>query len=270
MSRAPIVIAVLLITFAATPLTADESASPSSGGSIATDRPTDSASPTLVPWRTLQFELGYKFSRHDTRAGRVDTQELPDLLTRYGITERFEARLTASGWTFRNTDTGRQDGFTDVSIGAKFALADERGRRPQMALLADVSVPVGDRAFTNDYVIPKVLFLATSSLTDRLDLTYNVGPSFVTRKTNNERQTDVTLNYAVALSGAVTGTVNIFGELYGAVVSGQGLPDRHSAQAGATVQVNQNIQIDFRGGVGFVNNVPDWLIGVGFAYRLPL
>ena len=126
MSRAPIVIAVLLITFAATPLTADESASPSSGGSIATDRPTDSASPTLVPWRTLQFELGYKFSRHDTRAGRVDTQELPDLLTRYGITERFEARLTASGWTFRNTDTGRQDGFTDVSLGAKFALADER------------------------------------------------------------------------------------------------------------------------------------------------
>ena len=60
------------------------------------------------------------------------------------------------------------------------------GKRPQMSLLADLSLPVGGTAFTNDYVIPKVLFLATSSLTDRLGLTYNFGPSFVTRKKENE------------------------------------------------------------------------------------
>ena len=61
---------------------------------IVTDRPTDSASPELVPRKTLQFELGYKFSRFDTDSGRTDVQELPDLLARFGVSDKVEARRT--------------------------------------------------------------------------------------------------------------------------------------------------------------------------------
>ncbi len=237
---------------------------------IVTDRPTDSASPVLVPRKTLQLELGYKFSRLDTASSRTDTQVFPDLLARYGISRKVELRLTASGWTFRDTDTGKQDGFTDVSLGTKIALADARGKRPQMSLLADVNLPVGDPGFTDDYLIPKVLFLATHGLTDRLGLTYNLGPSLVTRKKNNETRSDVTLHYAVALSGEVGEAVNLFGEIYGAFGYGDDLPDRHSIQAGTTILLSRNVQIDIRGGIGLVDNVPDWLAGVGFAFRLPL
>ena len=138
-----------------------------------------------------------------------------------------------------------------------------------MSLLADVSLPVGQAAFTDDYVIPKVLFLATSTLTDRFGLTYNLGPSLVTRKSNDETRTDVTLNYAVALNGAAGGAVSLFGEVYGALVSGEGLPDRHAFQAGATVLLTRNLQVDVRGGLGMVDSVPDWLVGAGVAFRLP-
>ena len=169
---------------------------------IVTDRPTDSASPELVPWRTFQLELGYKFTRLDTDSGRTDTQALPDLLARFGINERVEARLTTTGWTLENISTDEQDGFTDVSLGAKIALGNERGKRPQMALLADVSLPVGQVGFTDDYVIPKLLLLAAHTLTDRLGLTWNLGPSLVTRNRDEGTQTDLSLNYAVALSGA--------------------------------------------------------------------
>jgi len=115
-------------------------------------------------------------------------------------------------WTFRDQTTGKEDGLSDIKLGAKFALADERGRRPQMALLADVSLPVGRSGFSSDFVIPKVLFLATNSLTDRLGLTYNFGPSFVTRSENNETRTDVDVHYAVALSGVTGGPISLFGE----------------------------------------------------------
>jgi hypothetical protein len=268
-ARAGIWTAILLAGVIAPAVEADEEAGAPPSGSIVTDRPTDSASPELVPRKTLQFELGYKFSRLDTDSGRVDTQELPDLLARFGVSEKVEARLTATDWTIRNTDTGNQDGLTDVSLGAKIALADERGRHPQMSLLADVSVPVGDPGFTNDYVIPKVLFLAANHLTDRLGLTYNLGPSFVTRRKDNETQTDVTLNYAVALGGAVGKPVTVFGEAYGAIVYGEGLTDRHAVQAGATMLLNRIVQFDVRGGLGLVNNVPRRLAGFGFAFRLP-
>jgi len=104
--------------------------------------------------------LGYKFTRLDTDGGRNSTQELPDLLARVGITERVEARLSATGWSFESIKVGEEDGFNDLSLGVKIALAEERGKRPQMALLADVSLPLGQVGFTDDYVIPKVLLLA--------------------------------------------------------------------------------------------------------------
>ena len=141
-----------------------------------------------MPRRTFQLELGYKFTRLDTKSGRTDTQELPDLLARFGINEKVEARLTATGWSFKNIDTGKQDGLNDISLGVKIALGEERGERPQTALLADVSLPVGQGGFTDDYVIPKVLLLATHTLNDRLGLTWNLGPSFVTRKTGRHHR----------------------------------------------------------------------------------
>ena len=246
-----------------------EDAAATVSGPIVTDRPTDSASPELVPRRTFQLELGYKFTRLDTDSGRTDTQELPDLLARFGISERVEARLTATGWSFKNLETGDQNGFNDLSLGVKIALAEERGNRPQMALLADVSFPVGQVGFTDDYVIPKVLFLATHTLTDRLGLTYNLGPSFVTRKKDGVTQTDVTLNYAVALSGAVGGPFSLFGEVYGNFAFGQDVPDSHTIQVGTTILLSRTFQVDVRGGIGMVDNVPDWLFGAGLAFRVP-
>jgi uncharacterized protein YciU (UPF0263 family) len=62
----------------------------------------------------------------------------------------------------------------------------------------------------------------------------------------------------------------VFGEAYGAIVFGDELPDRHAVQAGATVLLDRNAQFDIRGGLGMVDNVPDWLAGVGLAFRLPL
>jgi hypothetical protein len=246
----------------------DASAAPSESP-IVTDRPTDSASPVLVPRHTLQIEAGYKFTRLDDESGRTDDQKFPDLLARFGISERVEVRLTATGWTFLDQTSGTENGFNDLSLGAKIALGDERGRRPQMALLADVSLPVGAVGFTDDYVIPKVLFLATHTLTDRLGLTWNLGPSFVTTKTDDVTRTDVTLNYAVALAAAAGGRVSLFGEVYGAFAFGEDRPDRHAFQAGATVLVTRTFQLDVRAGFGMVDNEPDWLAGAGLAFRLP-
>ena len=71
-----IVLAMVVLLAGSTALAAEATRETSTtpSDSIVTDRPTDSASPELVPRATLQFELGYKFSRLDTDAGRTDTQ----------------------------------------------------------------------------------------------------------------------------------------------------------------------------------------------------
>jgi hypothetical protein len=246
-----------------------ETAETSAPRPIITDRPTDSTSPALVPRRTFQLEGGYKFSHIGNDSGSIDAQVLPDLLARYGINKRFEARLVAAGWTFESGADDKATGFNDVGLGAKIALADERGLRPQMALLVDVSLPVGHSDHTNDYVLPKVLFLGSNSLSDRLGLTYNVGPSLVTIESNGDSDTTVDLNYAVAMSGSVGGPFSLFGELYGAFTFGSNRQHRHNFQAGTTILLSRLFQIDIRGGVGLVNNEPDWLVGAGLAFRVP-
>ena len=236
---------------------------------IVTDRPTDSASALVVPLGSFQLEAGYKFSRTEDDLGTTDVQVLPDLLARYGVASKVELRLVAAGWTIQSGDGGDASGGSDISLGAKIALVNGIGRRSHMGLLVDVSVPVGDDEFTSDYVVPKVLFLRSHSLSDRHGLTYNIGPSFVTEKSNGESDTHVDLNYAVALNGGFGPNFSLFGELYGAFATGSGRLDRHSFQAGTTILLSRLFQIDIRGGVGLVNNEPDWLVGAGFAFRVP-
>jgi hypothetical protein len=148
-------------------------------------------------------------------------------------------------------------------------LADESGARPQMALLVGASLPVGHSDFTSEYVIPEVLFLGANSLSDRLGLTYNVGPSFVTEKSSGGSDTNIDLNYAVALSGSVGGGFSLFGEIYGDFAFGTNRSDSHGFQAGTTILLSPLFQLDIRAGIGQSENENGWLVGAGLAFRVP-
>ncbi len=128
---------------------------------------------------------------------------------------------------------------------------------------------MGQRDQTNEYVIPKILFLGANNLSDRLALTYNIGPSFITATSNGETATNLDLSYAVALSGSVGGPFSLFGELFGAFVFDSKRLDRHNFQAGTTILLTRLFQIDIRGGLGLVDNEPNWLAGAGLAFRVP-
>lgn len=247
----------------------EEASEPPAPRAIVTDRPTDSASPLLVPRRAFQLEAGYKLSQSSDGASSLDVRVFPDLLARYGINEKVEVRLATAGFTFESGTEGEERGQSDVSVGAKIFLADESGKRPQMGLLVDVSLPVGHSDITSGYVVPEVLFLGSNSLTDSLALTYNVGPSLVTKKKDGVLERNVDLNYAVALSGSVGGPVSLFGEFFGSFAFGQNLPTSHTFQAGTTILLSRRFQIDVRGGLGLNEGAADWLVGAGLAFRLP-
>ena len=235
---------------------------------ISTDRPSESAGPGVVPRWALQFEMGYKRSRAETDDLTIDTQEFPDLLVRFGVLETLEARLTMNGWSFKDAATGREDGFNDVSLGAKWALSREKGLFPQTAFLAEVKVPVGDPGFTDDFTNPKFLMLFTNTLTERLSLTYNFGSAIIRVKDEARGdRTVVDLPYTAMLSGDLGGNWGWFAELFGAVALNE-RRDRHTFQAGVTTLVTGVVQVDARAGVGLVDNVSTWLVGAGVGFRL--
>jgi hypothetical protein len=232
---------------------------------IGTDRPTDSAAPSTVPRYAVQFETGYKF----TRSSDVDTHLLPDLLVRFGLHTRLEARFTSSGWSFENRSSTKRSGFNDVSVGAKVLLSPENGRRPALSLLGDVGLPVGAENLTDEFVKPELLLLLANTLPKGLSLTYNIGTTIVTsRDDDGQRRTRAQLKYNGALSGPLTESTSWFGELFGALPLSDTFSARHSAQAGVLALLSEDIQLDARTGVGLVNSVPDWLVGLGVSFRL--
>jgi len=236
---------------------------------LVTDRPTNSASPLLVPKGSFQLEAGYVYSRLDTDFAEIEQHAAPDLLIRFGISDRVEGRLFTTGWVIRETDDNSSTKFSDVTVGTKIGLLPKRGRVDKISLLADVSLPVGSEGETGDYVVPKVLLIGGYELSDRFGLTCNIGPSWVTYKQNGERERSWNLNYALAFSALVRPEVTLFTEVYGDLREGDLLPDQHNLQAGATIQVAPKFQLDFRFGAGLVSAAPDWFLGAGLAFRLP-
>lgn len=238
---------------------------------ISTDRPSESAGPSVVPRHAFQIELGYKLARSGDYDASVDTQTLPDLLARFGAFDVLEARFSANGWSFRNTVSGLGDGFNDVSLGVKWAMAPEReGPMPALSLLAEVSLPVGDTGFTGEFINPKLVLLLQRSLGSETSVTSNVGTSLVRLAASDEREerTVVDLPYIALIAGKLGDRWGWFAELYGALAL-QGRSDRHELQGGITALVTTTCQLDVRVGAGLVANVPTWVFGAGVGIRVP-
>ena len=247
----------------------DEPSEPPPLGPIVTDRPTQATSPTIEPRHVFQLEAGYERTGTAKDGSDVGEWTLPNLLLRYGVSRRFEVRLGTVGWVTESGPDGTERGFTDICLSTKILLVEERGALPQMGLLVDLGLPLGDNAFTSDTVSPTVTFLAYNNLTDRLTLTYNLGAGLVTTEVDGGTEKEVGLGWAAVLSGSVGGPFSLFGEFYGDFASGHNSENSLAFQAGSTVLLSRRFQIDFRGGVGLAGDEPDWLFGVGLAYRMP-
>jgi hypothetical protein len=241
---------------------------------LVTDRPSESTSAVLLPRLTFQVEAGYIFKRRDQDGKRTDTQELPDTMFRFGVTSRLETRVQVTGWSFSDTLSigGHQieDGFNDVSVGATIFLAGARGWRPALAVLCEVSLPVGDPGFTDSYTRPKFLALMNYTLARRIGLTLNAGPSILRLKDENVGvRTGTDLLYVATIDASANDRIGLFGEVYGALALDEGREDRHSCQAGVTFLLTRLFQLDARAGAGLAGPVPNWLVGAGLSFRIP-
>ena len=145
---------VLLMASAAAYAQSNDEPDSADPGPIATDRPTSSFSPFVLPRGAFQFEAGYRFTSTERNSSTSDVQVFPDLLARYGVGRTFELRLGFDGWTRTDTATGNTTGFSDIAVSSKINLTDERGARPAMGLLIDVNLPVGDANVTSQHHAP--------------------------------------------------------------------------------------------------------------------
>ncbi len=147
---------------------------------IVTDRPGFLFSPILVPEGRLQIESGLPtFTQVRGDGSESRTWSLP-FAARYGLSDLVELRASLPTWSDVHTDGGGSTtddrGFSDIEIGAKFAL-DPSTETP-LAIQGSLRLPTGEDGFTTDAVGGSLYLLHTRELANGMGITGMLGATY--------------------------------------------------------------------------------------------
>ena len=136
-----------------------------------TDRPDQTESSAVLPRGYFQIETGLTYSDEGSESR---TLEYPGTLVRIGLAKRLELRLGTQGFV-SEFEGDKTTGYGDSEIGAKIYLWQERGWRPETALLTSVSIPTGNSAFSTRHADPSFRFLFSHTPPETVSFAFNIG-----------------------------------------------------------------------------------------------
>jgi len=129
---------------------------------IETDRDSFTPATTTVGRRQMMFESAYSFS--DNPVG-LETHSLPELVARYGVTDRIELRL---GWNYEvgGASSGFSGGVPDLDepvgteleqgsqifYGLKAAVTDQDNWLPGSAVVVEAGTPTSGKETTTQFI----------------------------------------------------------------------------------------------------------------------
>lgn len=244
---------------------------------LVTDRPDQTESASIVPRGRGQIEIGWSFTQDDESGVDVETFEGPGTLLRLGVHDRAEIRIGWDGYVRQDVDFAALgggsftvDGLGDMSLGAKFLLVEGSDHRPQVALLVESTVPVGDDEVTSDSYDPSFRFNFAQDLDDRTGYGFNLGVEWQEVAGNSGVEDAASFVYTAVLGRSLTDRWGTFVEIYGSEsIDGPDLPSVTALDGGFACLLRPNLQLDFAGGLGLSDSADDWFVGVGLSYRWP-
>jgi hypothetical protein len=228
---------------------------------FATDRPDEAEAASLVPRKTVQLETGLYFQKDTEGASEHKMRGYPSALIRLGVLDWLELRVQSArkdsvverGRRFRTS------GFAPLGVGAKIKLWEERGLLPQAAFMTMVALPIGSRDFRPENPEPTLRLLLKNSLTDKLDLSYNLVYAWI--------EGDPTKGYAISLGFDLSDKFTIYGEAFGSKQTGE--KAEHMADGGLMFKLLPNLQLDIGAGTALNSAAPDYFLTTGISVRLP-
>jgi hypothetical protein len=234
---------------------------------IDTDRPDQTESSALVPARHVQLEFGLAYTED---APGDEVLEAPALLVRYGVIDRLELRFGLPALTTQFA-SGAETDFSDPELGAKIALWQERGWRPEAALLVGTTLPLGSNDLSSHRFDPAFRFSFGHTLPRGFSLGYNLGAAWETVADGNGagRDTLARFEYTAALGYDFTDRWGGFVELFGDAPLGDSGGSAHSLDGGLTYLLRENLQLDLAAGLGLDSEAPDWFVTAGLSVRFP-
>jgi hypothetical protein len=224
---------------------------------IQTDRPNQSASPSLTPKGMFQVETGFSFQKNQYNN---KTNTLPSSLWKFGLNDNLELRLITE-FISNSMDDETYSGFNPISLGCKIKIADEKGIIPQTSFIGHITLPkVASASFKTDYYAPEFRFVMQNTLSEKIAISYNLGAKW------NGFTPEPTFIYTLSTGYSITNKLGSYIELFG--FAPQKNKSNHSIDGGLTYLISNNFMIDVSAGLGITDNAPDNYFATGFSFRI--
>jgi hypothetical protein len=226
---------------------------------LVTDRPDFTESSSVVGRGMLQLESGLSYE------GDADVRSLtvPSVLLRVGLSRRIELRFGGDGFLSQDSGGVRESGHSDVEIGVKIRLLDERRAGFDLSLIPMASLPTGAAAFTSGGVDPTLKVTWARSVPAGFDLSGNVNFAWMTRETSRFGQRALSASLGRDIARGWSGFV----EVYSFTPIAGGEATAVTADWGVSHPIGPDMQVDVEAGRGLTAAAPDWFLGFGFAVR---
>jgi len=243
---------------------------------IITDRPTQTASPFLVPKGSFQIETGYNFSSKEAtefcqiglNCSNSDLELITynSTLVRYGIFNGVEIRLSqgVNRVRYRNRHDGRiiSEGkikFVPSSISTKIHLLKSNNENTSIALLGEIGGNIFE-TFEEESLFSDVRMNFQHNV-DGLTVAYNLGWQW------NQFNGGSNMVYSFVLGFDLGKRVSLFVEPYGFIYKSESPDNRITG--GMTFGIGPDLQLDFYGGRSFSITGLHTIFGFGFSGRIP-
>lgn len=240
---------------------------------LVTDRPDFTEASVTVGRGVTQLETGYTYVRDRGPGTSFDGHAFPELLVRQGmLADWFELRV---GWTWlAETETGggvttRHSRSSDLLVAVKLALTPQEGLLPEMALVPQVFLPISDDpALGGGELLPGVNWIYAWDLSDRI---YMAGSSQLLRTLDETTGRPFSLYVqSWAFGYSISERWGSYAEWFVFVPDGaEDARTQHYLNGGLTYLVSNNIQVDWRVGIGLSDAADDFFTGPGLSIRFP-
>jgi Putative MetA-pathway of phenol degradation len=231
---------------------------------IDTDRPDQTESPFIVPKKWVQFEMGFlkESDKPDPQSFRNVYFQHPTLLSKYGVSKRFELRLITEYSTFKEkgaTGTFIKSGLSSVQLGGKVKFFEEKGLRPKTSLIVHYDFSRLRTFYRGSVDGANFRFTMQHTLSPMISLSYNLGMEW------DSFGASPAYTYTFAPGFNISEKWYSYIEAFGFVWNNE--PPENSVDIGLAYYVTNNLKLDISGGLGINKKAPDNYFALGASFR---
>lgn len=229
---------------------------------IDTDRPDQTESVFTVPAGWIQGELGFAKERYRSSPQVINIWTLPTLLTRFGLSKRWELRMINEYEKWGNSRRLFKDtfNFLPLQLGFKVNLVHAKGIIPEISLIAHTGFNriASEFARGGSFFSPNFSFAFQNSITEDFAIGYNFGADW--ENTYDPPTWFYTFSPGFNLGENWYAYIEAFGFL-------RKYYPEHSLDGGIAYYINDNMKVDASAGFGISPHALKNYVALGFSFR---